>query len=221
MANNVWHSILIKTGDVQQVLEAARQLITVRGEMQVHDGLIKFGTAWVPPVEAFKSLAARFPDYDIIVHGACVEDCQHFVFSLHDGIAEGRDCPCGGVDDPDCPVYTGTRRLTLNQNTTEVEGADGDIKTEEQFRADKTAMRECLSKAIGEAFAGLSGKLHGPCEISSYFPDVVCNDSAMHIWGHGSLIQVCETHAKWNPDNASALPVADLSRVGTPQTESF
>jgi hypothetical protein len=40
---------------------------------------------------------------------------------------------------------------------------------------------------------------NGVCEISKYFPAVVCNDSAKHLWGHGSVIQVCETHGKWDP----------------------
>ena len=120
MANNVWHSILVNTGDVQQVLDAARELIpTCDGRIVIHKGLIKFGTKWVPPVEAFESLAARFPDYDIIIHGACVEDGQHFVFNLSGGVSTGRDCSCGGVDSFDYPCnhpdYYPVPALRLNQ----------------------------------------------------------------------------------------------------------
>jgi hypothetical protein len=97
MANIVYHSLLVKTGDIQQVLDAARELIPAAySDISLHDGLIKFGTKWGTPVEAFKSLAARFPDYDIIVHGGCVEDGSHFVFELHNGVAVGRDCEYSG-----------------------------------------------------------------------------------------------------------------------------
>jgi hypothetical protein len=40
---------------------------------------------------------------------------------------------------------------------------------------------------------------HGFCEISRYYPDVVCNQPAKRLWGHGSIIQVCDTHGEWNP----------------------
>lgn len=110
MANNVYHSMLVKTGDLQQVLETARELIPARGEISLHDGLIKFGTAWIPPVEAFKSLAAGFPDSHIIVHGSCFEDGQHFIFTLSGGVAEGRDCTCGGITSPDYPCSTSELR---------------------------------------------------------------------------------------------------------------
>jgi hypothetical protein len=97
MANIVYHSLLVKTGDIQQVLNSARELMPAAyGNIALHDGLIKFGTKWVTPVEAFKSLAARFPDYDIIIHGGCFEDGSHFVFELRDGVAVGHDCEYGG-----------------------------------------------------------------------------------------------------------------------------
>ncbi len=119
MANNVHHSIFVKTGDVQQVLDAARELIPARQGIEIHEGLIKFGTKWVPPVEAFESLAARFPNYDIVIHGACYEDCQHFVFELHNGVSVGRDCTCGGVGSFDYPCNHPDyyHPLLLNQNT--------------------------------------------------------------------------------------------------------
>jgi hypothetical protein len=124
MANNVYHSMLVKTGDVQQVLKVTRELIPARGEISLHNGLIKFATAWGTPVEGFERLAARFPDHDIIVHGACMEDGEHFIFNLRGGVAEGRDCSCGGVDSPDYPCATPELesrivRLTLNQNTSD------------------------------------------------------------------------------------------------------
>ncbi|SRR6266851_2762212 len=61
---------------------------------------------------------------------------------------------------------------------------------------DTTAYDE-WEKSLASALSTI--KPEGVCEISKYFPGVVCNDSAKHLWGHGSIIQVCETHGKWNP----------------------
>jgi hypothetical protein len=37
------------------------------------------------------------------------------------------------------------------------------------------------------------------CEIGRYAPEIECHRLAKHIWGHGSLISVCDVHVHEDP----------------------
>jgi len=42
-------------------------------------------------------------------------------------------------------------------------------------------------------------KAVGQCEIGAYVPTIHCTAPATTLFGIGSIIKVCDEHAKWNP----------------------
>ena len=44
-------------------------------------------------------------------------------------------------------------------------------------------------------------RIAGQCAIGCYVPTIHCTEPATALFGIGSIIKVCDTHAKWNPEN--------------------